>query len=233
MNRIYLTPKKNKKESYWIKDRLDEKKIGKLIIKNNRPKIKLKKQFKHYNLKQEVLMTFNEIWDDFYRAFINEYNLHYIDDENYNFPLFIESIRLKPCESDMFNRPTLLHPAAKRAWVKMKKAAHKEGVELQIISAFRSLDYQKTLINNKLDKGLAIETILKVNTLPGYSEHHTGCAIDIGCKGEAVLEEAFDQSKAFKWLVNNANKFEFTMTYPKGNTTGICYEPWHWCFNAQ
>jgi D-alanyl-D-alanine carboxypeptidase len=230
MNRIYFKPQIKLKKSYWIKDILDGKKLGKLSIKGEYPKIKIKKKYKHYNLKQEVLMTFNEIWNDFYKAFLNDYNLCFVEDFDYNFPIFIESCRLKSCEDDMFNRPTLLHPAARKAWLKMKKSAHKDAIDLQIISAFRSLDYQKTLINNKLAKGLEIKDILKVNTLPGYSEHHTGCAIDIGCDGEAILEEAFDQSEAFNWLVNNAKKFEFTMTYPKGNTTGICYEPWHWCF---
>jgi D-alanyl-D-alanine carboxypeptidase len=230
MNRIYLKAKSNNKNCYSIKDKLDGKKLGELTIKGEYPKIKFKKKYKHYNLKQEVLMTFNEIWNDFYRTFLNDYNHIFIDDSDYNFPIFIESCRLKPCENDMFNRPTLLHPAARKAWRKMKKAAHKEDIELQIISAYRSLDYQKTLINNKLDKNIDIKDILRVNTLPGYSEHHTGCAIDIGCQGEVVLEEAFDQSDAFKWLVINAEKFRFIMTYPKGNTTGICYEPWHWCF---
>ena len=77
---------------------------------------------------------------------------------------------------------------------------------------------------------MSIDKILKVNTLPGYSEHHTGCAIDIGAPNEAILEEEFDQSEAFDWLQQNANKFGFHMTYPKNNNTGICYEPWHWCY---
>ena len=230
MNRIYLKLRKNKKNSYWIKDILDGKKLGKMTVKENNPLIKLKNKFQHFNLKQEVLMTYRETWDDYYSAFIKDYNYSFIENTDYKFPIFVESIRLKPCENDMFDRPTRLHPAAIKAWISLKMAAHKEGIELKIISAFRSLDYQKDLINNKLAKGLAIKDILNVNTLPGYSEHHTGCAIDIGCEGDAVLEETFDQSEAFKWLMNNANKHNFFMTYPKGNTTGICYEPWHWCF---
>jgi len=232
MNRIILNPHKNKEDSLWIKDILDGKKLGKLTFKNNEIKIKLKAQFKSYNLKQEALMTYQGTWGNYYQEFIKDYNQEFCDTYIYDFPLFIESARLKPCEKDMFDRPTLLHPAAKKAWRKMKKAAKKESIDLQIISAFRSLEYQKHLINNKLAKGINMEDILKVNVLPGYSEHHTGCAIDIGCKGEAILEEDFDQSEAFGWLTENANNFGFYMTYPKDNTTGICYEPWHWCFKS-
>ncbi len=161
---------------------------------------------------------------------IKQYNKDICDTSNYCFPLFAEPKRLKKCKKDLFGRDVYLHPAAKKAWKKMKKAAQKADIKLKIISAFRSYDYQKQLIQKKLDKGISIEEILKVNTLPGYSEHHTGCAIDIGVKDEAILEEEFDQSDAFKWLQQNAKKFGFFMTYPKNNHTGICYEPWHWCY---
>jgi len=162
--------------------------------------------------------------------YIHKYNKDLYDTSAYDFPLFVEAHRLKKCKTDMFNRIVYLHPKAKKAWKKMKKAAQKEDIKLQIISAFRSYDYQKQLIKNKLAKGICIEEILKVNTLPGYSEHHTGCAIDIGSSKEAILEEEFNQSDAFKWLEKNANLFSFYMTYPKNNTNGICYEPWHWCY---
>ncbi len=162
--------------------------------------------------------------------YIKQYNKGFCDTSNYCFSLFAEAKRLKKCKKDMFDRDTYLHPAAKKAWKKMKKAAKKTGIKLKIISAFRSYDYQKQLIQNKLDKGLSIDDILKVNTLPGYSEHHTGCAIDIGAKNEAILEEEFDQSEAFYWLQQNAENFGFFMSYPKNNSTGISYEPWHWCY---
>lgn len=234
MNRIVIKRRKNKKNSFWIKDILDGKKLGKITIKNNTKEIKykakLKIKFNQYNLKQEVLMTISQSWEFFYYNFIKDYNKSFIDIEHYEFPLFVESCRLKSCENDMFDRPALLHPAARKAWNRMKKSALEDRIDLQIISAYRSLDYQKQLINNKLDKRVDIKDILNVNTLPGFSEHHTGCAIDIGSVDEPVLEEAFDQSNAFKWLTENAKNFGFKMTYPKGNTTGICYEPWHWCY---
>lgn len=232
MNRIYLTERKNKPNSYWIKDILDDKKLGTLKHRNNNIKVKLKTKYKSYNLKQEVKLTFQGLWEDFYRQFLCDYNKNFIDTEHYNFPLFIEACRLKASETDLFNRPTQLHPAARRAWKKMKRAAKNDNIDLKIISAYRSLYYQKHLINNKLDKGINIDSILKVNTLPGYSEHHTGCAIDIGSQDAPTLEAQFDQSPAFKWLTHNAAKFNFVMSYPKENTTGICYEPWHWCFRA-
>jgi D-alanyl-D-alanine carboxypeptidase len=67
-----------------------------------------------------------------------------------------------------------------------------------------------------------------VSALPGYSEHHTGRAIDITTPDFKPLTEEFEHSSAFKWLTQRANEFGFTMTYPRNNEFGIAYEPWHW-----
>ncbi|MBL4772767.1 MAG: D-alanyl-D-alanine carboxypeptidase family protein [Alcanivoracaceae bacterium] len=233
MNRIYLKPRKNKINSYWIKDILDDKKLGKIKIENDNVIFSVKKKYKKNNVGTEARLSINYFkltWLDFWAGFIKDINKDLVDIENYNFPIFAEACQLKQCENDMFNRTTYLHPAARKAWLKMQKTATKDNIDLQIISAFRSLNYQKQLIENKLAKGIPIDEILKVNTLPGYSEHHTGCAIDIGSKNSAILEENFDQSDAFNWLLENAHKFGFTLSYPKGNSTGIFYEPWHWCY---
>ncbi len=113
-------------------------------------------------------------------------------------------------------------------WQQMCQAAVSDGVVLQLVSAFRSVDYQCELIRNKLNRGQVIEDILKVNALPGYSEHHTGCALDITTPGAEPLEESFEQTEAFAWLSKNAREFGFELSYPRDNPFGIAYEPWHW-----
>lgn len=112
----------------------------------------------------------------------------------------------------------------------MKQSAASAGVEIFLVSAYRSLAYQQELIANKLVKGQIIEEILKVNAAPGFSEHHTGRAVDIGTSTCAVLEAEFETTPAFEWLVLNAGKYAFTMSYARENSLGINYEPWHWCF---
>ena len=74
--------------------------------------------------------------------------------------------------------------------------------------------------------------ILRVNAAPGYSEHHTGRAIDLGTIGCRALEEEFELTEAFAWLENNAAHFQFSLSYPRNNPSGVIYEPWHWCFQA-
>ena len=56
-------------------------------------------------------------------------------------------------------------------------------------------------------------------------------------KGKAAgvepLEEVFDQTAAFEWLVNHARDFGFSMSYPRDNPQRFLYEPWHWCFHEK
>src|SRR3546814_14809475 len=82
----------------------------------------------------------------------------------------------------------------------MHDAAAIDGVELLLISAFRSIEFQAALVRDKLARGITIDEILMVNAPPGYSEHHSGRAIDIGARGIAPLAEAFEVTPAFAWL---------------------------------
>ena len=135
-------------------------------------------------------------------------------------------------ELDVFGRQPKLQARAFVAWTTMKDAAARDGIVLQLVSAFRSIDYQRDLIERKLARGDSISAILQVNAAPGYSEHHTGRALDIGTPGFAHLETEFETSPAFIWLTANAARFGFRMSFPRANPFGVQYEPWHWCFHA-
>ncbi len=113
----------------------------------------------------------------------------------------------------------------------MRDTAAETGIELQIVSAFRSVEYQLGILRRKLDRGQTIAEILRVSAAPGYSEHHTGRALDITTPGFAALEEQFEHSAAFAWLSTNAQAHGFRLSFPRGNRHGIVYEPWHWCWH--
>ncbi len=128
-------------------------------------------------------------------------------------------------------RNHLLISAAAEAWRNLKEAALGDGISLFIVSAFRSIDRQTEIVRQKLEAGMAIEEILTVCAPPGFSEHHTGRAIDVSTPGSRAVEVEFDQTPAFSWLNVHAAKFRFYLSYPVGNQCGYQYEPWHWCFN--
>ncbi len=143
-------------------------------------------------------------------------------------PRFTEAAELIDVGPNIIGRPQRLTPAAARAWAEMKAAAASDSIELLIVSGFRSIDYQAQLIAKKLHAGQPINEILKFNTAPGFSQHHTGRAIDLATPRVPPLTEAFADSPAFQWLDTNARNFGFKMPYGYNNEWGLTYEPWHW-----
>lgn len=130
-------------------------------------------------------------------------------------------------------QPVRLTPRAAAAWHRMRDAAVRDGITLLPLSGFRSVERQAGNIRRKLDAGQSIEAILEFVAAPGYSEHHTGRAIDIGSPDDVALDEKFGNTKAFRWLKRRAGEFGFIMTFPRGNRYGFGYEPWHWCWHAR
>jgi len=147
-------------------------------------------------------------------------------------PFQVEARHLAPVGLGTDGRDKLLHRPAARAWLKMRAAAAKEGIELQLVSAFRSYAFQAALIRSKLQRGVPLDEVLCVNAPPGYSEHHLGHAVDIGSSDCGPLDEVFEQTAAFGWLTQHAGSYGFVMSYPRGNAQGFLYEPWHWCWCA-
>lgn len=133
---------------------------------------------------------------------------------------------------DRYRRALWLQRDAARGWLAMRGAALRDGVVLEAISGYRSHDYQLGIFARKQASGLALDEILAVNAAPGFSEHHSGQALDIGAPGEPPAEESFETTPAFAWLERNAAFHGFSMSYPRGNPHGITYEPWHWRHGA-
>ena len=146
---------------------------------------------------------------------------------------YVDCETLVESENDVFGRQAFMAPDAFAAWQNMQAAAGRDNIELQIVSAFRSVDYQAELLRKKLGRGDSIEAILKVNAAPGFSEHHSGCALDITTPGFEPLEEEFESSPAFTWLCQHAGNFGFSLSFPRENTAGIAYEPWHWKYDLR
>ena len=148
-------------------------------------------------------------------------------------PAHAEATELAGIGRDLYGRPQRLVPGAARAWRRMRRAARQDGIELLVVSAFRSFEYQAEVIRGKLAVGRSIEEILCSNAAPGFSEHHTGRALDLTTADVPPLEEAFELTPAFEWLAENARRFGFEMSYPRDNPWGIVYEPWHWAWSGR
>jgi D-alanyl-D-alanine carboxypeptidase len=141
--------------------------------------------------------------------------------------------KLVVAQLDEAGRPLVLTNPAAQALASMRGAAHHDGIELHPFSGFRSYLYQRGLLAAKLQKGIAIDEILKVLAAPGYSEHHTGEAVDITTPGCPPAEEIFEKTSAYSWLSKHAARFGFTESFPRGNPHSLVYEPWHWKFSPR
>ena len=126
-----------------------------------------------------------------------------------------------------------LREAAYKSYLSMDAAAKADGVDLVVISGFRTIAEQQELffeISKQRNQTPAQRA--KVSAPPGHSEHHTGYALDIGDSGmqSTHLSPNFEKTAAFQWLQNNAAKYGFEMSFPANNPQGVMYEPWHWRF---
>ncbi|MFP6824186.1 MAG: M15 family metallopeptidase [Pseudomonadales bacterium] len=131
---------------------------------------------------------------------------------------------------DVFDRPQRLRMEAANGWMGLVEAASLDGVTVQLVSAYRSLEYQVDLIQRKVEAGESIGEILTHIAAPGYSEHQGGCAVDVTSPGIDSLTEFFEETQAFRWLVASAADYRFVLSYPRSNPYGVVYEPWHWCY---
>ncbi|MFD4492415.1 MULTISPECIES: M15 family metallopeptidase [Lysinibacillus] len=123
------------------------------------------------------------------------------------------------------------NPEARKALNQMLEAAKQQGFDLVAFSGYRSFEYQTTLYNNYVNRdGQAAAD--RYSARPGYSEHQTGLAFDIGERGkeDVWLTEEFGETPAGQWLFAHAQEYGFILRFPqnKEEITGYMYESWHY-----
>ncbi|MBT2686775.1 M15 family metallopeptidase [Bacillus sp. ISL-47] len=118
---------------------------------------------------------------------------------------------------------------AAKALENLFAGALNEGVELFVVSGYRSYDRQSQVFEaevNRTGKEQAVQAV----AIPGSSEHQTGLSMDISSRSANLeLSEKFGETNEGKWLAENAHRYGFILRYPKGKETitGYQYEPWH------
>ena len=127
-----------------------------------------------------------------------------------------------------------VHIDMRDSLLKMREEAKKDGIYLVFLSGYRSINLQKDIFYSlKSIRNQEAAERARVSAPPGYSEHSTGFAIDIGdaTQRETDFEPQFENTKAFRWLIKNAAKFHFKLSFNKDNKY-IDYEPWHWRYEG-
>ena len=127
-----------------------------------------------------------------------------------------------------------VHVDMRDSLLKMRDEAKKDGIYLVFLSGYRSINLQSDIFFSlKSIRNQEASERARVSAPPGYSEHSTGFAIDIGdaTQRETDFETEFENTSAFKWLKKNAAKFHFKLSFTKDNKF-IDYEPWHWRYEG-
>ena len=127
-----------------------------------------------------------------------------------------------------------VHIDMRESLLNMREEARKDGVYLVFLSGYRSINLQKEIFYSlKSIRNQEAFERARVSAPPGYSEHSTGFAIDIGdaTQRETDFQTEFENTNAFKWLLKNAAKFHFKLSFNKNNKF-IDYEPWHWRYEG-
>ena len=128
----------------------------------------------------------------------------------------------------------LVHKNMYNSLLEMRDDAKKDGVYLVFLSGFRSIELQKEIFYSlkSIRSQIAMERA-RVSAPPGYSEHSTGFAIDIGdaLNRETDFEVEFESTSAFRWLKKNAAKYHFKLSFDK-EQKAVDYEPWHWRYEG-
>ena len=128
----------------------------------------------------------------------------------------------------------VVHMDMRDSLLKMRKEAKKDGIYLVFLSGYRSINLQNDIFYSlKSFRNQEAAERARVSAPPGYSEHSTGFAIDIGDANqrETDFEADFENTDAFRWLIKNAAKFHFKLSFNKDNKY-IDYEPWHWRYEG-
>lgn len=149
----------------------------------------------------------------------------------------------------LFGKDINLREEAHDAFVKMKKAAYMDGIDLKIVSSYRNFQRQEGIFERKfiryteedaMNPLAAIDKIIEYSTIPGTSRHHWGTDIDVidgyrKTNGDVLVPEKFGAGGPFedfkKWMDENSETYDFHLVYTdEKKRRGFKYEPWHYSY---
>lgn len=149
---------------------------------------------------------------------------------------------------DLHGKDINLVKEAHDAFIEMKRAAYSAGIDLKIVSSYRSFDRQQAIFERKYinytDEGMeplaAINKIIEYSTIPGTSRHHWGTDIDVidgyqKVSGDVLVPSKYGEGQPYanfkKWMDENSEEFGFYLVYTDNpKRRGFKYEPWHYSY---
>ena len=134
------------------------------------------------------------------------------------------------------------------AFLEMKKAAYQDGIDIKVVSSYRSYERQRDIFERKYiaytEEGMepleAIDSIIEYSTIPGTSRHHWGTDADLidaskPASGDVLVADKFGEGGPFAdfkaWMDTHSEDYGFHLVYTDNpRRRGFKYEPWHYSY---
>lgn len=159
---------------------------------------------------EELLQKYSKIY------FLNE---HYVPEDLVTIP------------DEYVFTPTRTYRIHREVWPYLEDlldTARSDGIDISIISAFRSFGEQAQL-KGAYTVTYGAGSANQFSADQGYSEHQLGTTVDFTTASVGATFSGFAKTETYEWLTRNAHRFGFILSYPEGNTH-YQFEPWHWRF---
>ena len=149
---------------------------------------------------------------------------------------------------DLYGEGIQLRKEAHDAFLEMKRAAYQDGIDIKVVSSYRSYERQRAIFERKYlaftEEGLeplqAIDSIVEYSTIPGTSRHHWGTDADLidaskPTEGDVLVAEKFEEGGPFadfkKWMDAHSEEYGFYLVYTENpKRRGFKFEPWHYSY---
>lgn len=159
------------------------------------------------------------------RELLRKYSKVYFLSENY-IPSSLSNIDTRYLERP--EKTEKIHTNIKPYLEALINDARANNIPLSVFSGYRSFDTQESL-KNQYTVQYGAGTANAFSADQGYSEHQLGSAVDFTTPQTKSNLKGFEKTPAYPWLLENAHRYGFILSYPKGNVFYI-FEPWHWRF---
>ncbi|MBL0312765.1 MAG: M15 family metallopeptidase [Holophagaceae bacterium] len=118
--------------------------------------------------------------------------------------------------------------------IRLLQAAERDGVPLKVAAGFRSIEMQRAAFESGAKKkGISLRSYAWWTAPPGFSEHHTGLAVDFADPKRPKTNftpSSFSKTEAYAWLKSHAKGFGFELSFGQNSGLRVAFEPWHWRF---
>ncbi len=176
-------------------------------------------------------------------------SLSWANSRAWNQELFSEAELMGKADIELFGEGIQLREEAHDSFVEMKRAAYQDGIDIKVVSSFRSYERQRQIFERKyiqftdvdgLSPMEAIDKIVEYSTIPGTSRHHWGTDVDLidgnkRAEGDVLVAEKFEAGGPFAdfkaWMDEHSEDYGFYLVYTDNpKRRGFKYEPWHYSY---